>query len=113
MQVLDNLRLQLADLDQALRLKPDDAQTYRNRGSVKGKLEQPRLAIADLIELIHLRPDYVRAAYYNRGMARNHLGQLKAAQTDSRLHWNWQIKLDDANLKTQVEQLLQKLDDAD
>ena len=67
----------IADLDQAIRLKPDYNQAFRDRGRVyhiKGEYDR---AIADFNQAIRLRPDYARAF--------NELAWLLATTRDTRL----------------------------
>lgn len=66
---------------EAIRLKPDYAAAFYNRGlahHAKGDLEG---AIRDYNEAIRLQPDYV-LAFYNRGLARHAKGELEAAIKD-------------------------------
>jgi tetratricopeptide (TPR) repeat protein len=58
----------IADLDQAIRLKPDFAEAYLARGVLYGarKRDYDR-ALADLDEAIRLKPDFA-VAYYARGV---------------------------------------------
>jgi tetratricopeptide (TPR) repeat protein len=44
----------ILDLDEAIRLKPDYAKTYCNRGEVKSKLGDKQSAIADYRESMEL-----------------------------------------------------------
>ena len=67
--------------DQAIRLKPDHAVAYNNRGNAKNDLQQYKAAIADYDEAIYLKADYAEA-YYNRGYTKNDLQQYKAAIAD-------------------------------
>ena len=67
--------------DQAIRLKPDYAAAYNNRGNVKNALEQYKAAIADYDEAIPLKPDYA-TAYSNRCNTKNNLKQYKEAIVD-------------------------------
>ena len=67
--------------DQAIRLKPDYAAAYNNRGNAKSDLQQYKEAIADYDEAIRLKADYAKA-YYNRGIAKDDLQQYKAAIAD-------------------------------
>ena len=60
----------IADYDIAIRLNPDDADAYYNRGVAKGKLGQHFAAIADYDIAIRLNPDYADA-YNNRGYAKS------------------------------------------
>ena len=52
----------------AIRLKPDYAEAYCNRGDAYGKKGDRDKAIADYTEAVRLKPDYP-IAYYNRGAA--------------------------------------------
>lgn len=72
----------LNDLNRALSLDKDTGEAYVNRGNlwfVKGKLEQ---AIKDYDLAIELGVLMPHIAYLNRGIARESLGQLSAAQRD-------------------------------
>ena len=71
----------IADYDIAIRLKPDDAIAYNNRGAAKGDLGQHFAAIADFDIAIRLKPDDA-IAYNNRGNAKDDLGQHFAAIAD-------------------------------
>jgi tetratricopeptide (TPR) repeat protein len=65
----------------AIRLKPDYAEAYNNRGiarSDKGDLDG---ALKDFTEAIRLKPDYADA-YINRGNARSAKGDLDGALAD-------------------------------
>jgi tetratricopeptide (TPR) repeat protein len=55
-------------LNEAIKLKPDLAEAYNNRGNVYVDLGQHQQAITDYNEAIRLKPDYDRA-YSNRGSA--------------------------------------------
>ena len=70
------------DIDQALRLKPDDADNYYLRGvsyRALGKLEQ---AIADSSRAIGLDSNFA-AAYANRAYAYKELGNTNQARNDA------------------------------
>ena len=71
----------IADYDSAIRLKPDDAIAYNNRGVAKGDLGQHLAAIADYDSAIRLNPDHADA-YFNRGNVKRKLGQHFAAIAD-------------------------------
>ena len=71
----------ITDYTQSIRLNPDYADAYNNRGTAKGKLGQYFAAIADFDIAIRLNPDYADA-YNNRGIAKYHLGQRFAAIAD-------------------------------
>ena len=67
--------------DQAIRLRPDLAQAYSNRGVAKYGLERYESAIADYDEAIRLRPD-LPEPYNNRGNAKYRLGRYESAVVD-------------------------------
>ena len=67
--------------DEAIRLKPDDATAYYNRGNAKAALKQYKAVIADYDQAIRLKADYAEA-YNNRGNAKAALKQYKAAIAD-------------------------------
>ena len=71
----------IADFDQAIKFKPDDALVYANRGAAHGALGESNAAIADYDQAIKLKPDYA-GAYFGRGNARSNLGDNKAAIND-------------------------------
>ena len=58
----------IADYTEAIRIKPDYAEAYRNRGVAYAEKGEYDRAIADYTEAIRLKPDYAEA-YYNRGIA--------------------------------------------
>ncbi len=73
----------IADYSQAIRLKPDYAEAYNNRGlafALSSKREMAS-AIADYDQAIQLRPEYAYA-YNNRGVAYMASGQPDAALHD-------------------------------
>ena len=67
--------------DRAIRLKPDDARAYNNRGAAKHSLGRHEDAMADCTEAIRLKPDDARA-YNNRGAAKHSLGRHEDAMAD-------------------------------
>ena len=70
----------ISDYDIAIRLEPDAADAYYNRGVAKVNLTT-HAAIADYDIAIRLKPDFVQA-YNNRGLAKADLGQYSAAIAD-------------------------------
>ena len=68
-------------LNNAIKLQPDYADAYGNRGNAYGNLGQQQRAIEDYDEVIRLQPDYAYA-YNNRGFAYYGLGQYKRAIED-------------------------------
>ena len=79
----DGLKLEeaIAAYDEAIRLNPNYAEAYNNRGVAKKTLGRHDAAIADCDEAIRLKPDYVQA-YYNRGIAKGELEQYEYAIAD-------------------------------
>ena len=69
-------------LNNAIKLQPDYADAYVNRGIAYSNLGQYQRAIQDYNEAIRLKPDYAMA-YYNRGLAYGRdLGQHQRAIED-------------------------------
>ncbi|MFZ1988909.1 MAG: tetratricopeptide repeat protein, partial [Alphaproteobacteria bacterium] len=66
---------------QAIRLKPDDAFAFNNRGSAYGAKGDYDRAIADFTQAIRLKPDYA-FAFYDRGLAYEHKGDYDRAIAD-------------------------------
>ena len=77
----DNWKEAINAYDKAIKLKPDYANAYNNRGSAKDELGQPEAALADYNEAIRLDPDMANA-YNNRGITKDTLGQPEAALAD-------------------------------
>jgi tetratricopeptide (TPR) repeat protein len=63
----------IGDFDKAIKLKPDYAEAYKNRGVAQLQLGQLPQAAADLNQAIQLKPDYADA-YKARGMAFSRYG---------------------------------------
>jgi tetratricopeptide (TPR) repeat protein len=76
-----NYRGAIGDYDQAIKLKPDYANTYHNRGLARSALDDKQGAITDYDQSIMLNPDYADA-YYNRGLAYKALGDKQEAIAD-------------------------------
>jgi len=68
-------------LSEAIKLQPNIAEAYNNRGNAYADLQQYELAIEDYNEAIRLKPDYAHA-YYNRGLAYHDLDQHQRAIDD-------------------------------
>ena len=68
-------------LNNAIRLKPNNAIAYCVRGFTYAELEKYQLAIEDYNKAIHLKPDY-EYAYYSRGKAYNKINQYQQALED-------------------------------
>jgi tetratricopeptide (TPR) repeat protein len=71
----------IADYDQVIQLKPDDADAYISRGVAYGHKGNYDRAIADYDKAIQLKPGDT-AAYYYRGTAHAHKGDYDEAITD-------------------------------
>ncbi len=68
-------------LNEAIKLRPDLAEAYNNRGNAYIDLKQYEQAINDYNEAIRLKPRYAHA-YYNRALAYSDLGQHQQAIED-------------------------------
>ena len=67
-------------LDEAIRLKPDFAEAYSNRGNALKGLGRFQESIGSYDKAISLKPDFAEA-YYNRANVLKDLGELDAAIT--------------------------------
>jgi tetratricopeptide (TPR) repeat protein len=65
-------------IDKAIKISPNNAAFYSNRGNALKELEQFDAAIADYDKAIQLKPDYADA-YSNRGLALQDLKKFDAA----------------------------------
>ena len=99
----------IADYDIAIRLNPDYATAYYNRGNVKGDLGQHFAAIADYDIAIRLNPDYAKA-YNNRGIAKALLNRTWEAKQDVRTALRLAKQAGDTSLITSIEKLLHLLE---
>jgi tetratricopeptide (TPR) repeat protein/S1-C subfamily serine protease len=80
-EIAGNRQGAIADYDKAIRLNPNYAFAYFNRGNSRYNLEDKKGAIADYDQAIRLNPNFA-SAYNNRGIARFALGDKKGAITD-------------------------------
>ena len=71
----------ISDSDNVVRLYPDYAEAYYDRGNEKVKLGKSEEAIHDYDAAIRLRPDYAEA-YNKRGIAKRELRQYKEEIND-------------------------------
>jgi tetratricopeptide (TPR) repeat protein len=78
---LNDLDGSMADFNKALELNPNDQYAYNNRGCLKNKKQEYKLAIADFDEAIRLNASY-GYAYFNRGIAKENLRDLTGACKD-------------------------------
>lgn len=68
-------------LNNAIKLQPDDAEAFYNRGVAYDNLGQFQMAISDYNQAIRLRPHYAEA-FCNRGILYNATGQFQTAIAD-------------------------------
>lgn len=68
-------------LDEAIKIQPNLAEAYNNRGNAYGDLKQHERAIEDYNEAIRIKPKYAHA-YYNRGLTYSDLKQYDRALED-------------------------------
>ena len=87
-----NYEMAIADFTQAIKLDPNNAAAYCNRGVVYDDYDR---AIADFNHAIKLDPNYA-TAYYNRGVAYYNVGDYDGAIAE----FNQVIKLDPNNANT-------------
>jgi tetratricopeptide (TPR) repeat protein len=69
------------DYNEAIRLKPDYADAFNNRGNARYDQRNYEEAIQDYNEAIRLKPGYT-LAFNNRGMARKAKGDIEGANRD-------------------------------
>ena len=84
-QKLDRNEAALKDLDTALRLNPNFADAYQNRGVVKNVLKLFPEALADFNQALKLNPGRNNAGIYvGRGISKLYLGDNAGACEDWR-----------------------------
>jgi tetratricopeptide (TPR) repeat protein len=76
-----DLKGAITDFDQAIRLNPNFALAYNNRGNARSSLGDKQSAIADYDQAIRLDANNA-LTYYNRGNTRRDLGDNQRAITD-------------------------------
>ncbi|NMG09484.1 tetratricopeptide repeat-containing serine protease family protein [Brasilonema sp. UFV-L1] len=77
----NNYKGAIADLSEAIRLNPNYALAYYNRGNVRRELGDKQAAIADYNQALRINPNYTDA-YYGRGYVRSDLGDKQGAIAD-------------------------------
>lgn len=78
---LKDMKLALADIDEAVMLEPSNAALYINRSYIRYQLNDIRGTMADLDYAITLDPDNV-TAHYNRALLRSEVGANNKAIED-------------------------------
>jgi Tfp pilus assembly protein PilF len=68
--------------DAVLALEPRNAEAHLNRGAAMVMLHQPGPAVAEMTQALSLGVREPEKAYYNRGAAREALGDLRGAYED-------------------------------
>ena len=81
------------------------AETYFQSANKKSKLGDYKGSIADYDAAINIRPDFAYA-YYNRGCAKDKLGQICDAESDIRIAGDLAKHIGDVALKITIEQRL-------
>ena len=77
-----NYKKALADLNKVLKLDPNNADAYYNRGTIKSRyLKEYKAAILDFNKVIEIDPTYT-SALHNRGKAKTYLKDYSGAITD-------------------------------
>jgi tetratricopeptide (TPR) repeat protein len=71
----------IADFNEAIRLEPNYANAFNNRGVACRNMGDLDRAVADYDQAIAIKPDYV-AAFYNRGLALTDKGEYAKAIAD-------------------------------
>jgi len=82
---LSDLQGALTDFNQGVNIRPDLADAYLNRGAVLIKLSRFSEANADLDRAVSLASLNLHVIFYNRGQAREHVGDLSGACADYKL----------------------------
>ena len=78
---MGNINAAIADLNQVIKLNPNEADAYYNRGKARTALGDTKGAIADYNWALRLKPDLAEA-YGNRGILYSQTGNKQAALAD-------------------------------
>ncbi len=106
------IREAVSAYDMVLRLKPDFAEAYYNRGTAKTFIAEYEAAIADFDEAIRLKPEFVEV-YYNRGAAKLALNQSASARPDFQTALKLAKQQGHDNIKVNIVQRLQEFNDTE
>ena len=106
---MGNYKGAIADYDSSIRLNPDYAAVYYNRGLAKDDLGQHSAAITDFDTAIRLKPDHANA-YLNRGVAKVLLNRISEAKRDGRTALRLAKQAGDTSVITRAEKLLDILE---
>ena len=102
------VREAIAAYDMALRLKPDYAEAYYNRGTAKTLIGEYETAIADFDEAIRLNPEFVEA-HYNRSQTKVSLSQIEGARYDLEIALKLAEKRECDHIKSNIQRCLREL----
>ena len=97
----------LSAYDTAIRLQPDYAEVYNNRGNIKSGLGSHDAALDDYNEAIRLNPNFLNA-YINRGIVQLGLNNTDEARADIQKALELAEQEEKDNLKALIEELLQE-----
>ena len=102
----------IADFDKSLQLEPDEAYAYFMRGCARVKLGRYQSALTDCNKAIQLNPSLAEA-YDTRGQINAFLGRTKKAKADFQKVLALAEETNDRDIKTEIEQSLQELDNTE
>ena len=97
----------IQDYDEAIRLDPQDAFVYINRGIAYHDLGQYQRAIQDFDEAIRLDPES-DLAYLSRGIAYYDLGQFERAIDDYDEHYRLEAQDERETIQTVIQSMMVK-----
>ena len=109
---LEHYEAAITDFDESLQLDPDAAHAYFMRGSTMLELGRYQSALTDCDEAIQLNPSLAEA-YHARGKANTLLGRTQEAKADFQKALALAEETNDQDLKTEIEQSLQELDNTE
>ncbi len=99
----------LSAYDTAIRLQPDYAEVYNNRGNIKSGLDSHAAALDDYDEAIRLNPNFMNA-YVNRGVVKLGLNDIDEARSNLQTALVLAEQQGNPDFKALVEEWLQQLD---
>ncbi len=105
---LKQLNDALADFDEAIRINPNYAGVYNNRGGVKLLLGETNKAIMDFDEAIRINPEFINA-YTNRAQAKIISISIKEAKSDLQTALELAEQQQNTDLKVSIAARLQQL----
>jgi len=92
----------MSDYNAGLAIRPDLADAYVDRGAVLIKMGRYSDAVADLSKGITLKSESAHVAYFDRGQARERMGDLDGACSDYRQALALQPDYDAARWRTDI-----------